>query len=128
MPKGNEKILFVDDEKSIVKLIQSKLSFLGYRATCTTDPRKALEMVKADPSAFDLVVTDMAMPHMTGDILSSELLRLRPDLPIILCTGYSETLNEARARKIGIAGFLMKPAELSEFAVILRKTLDKCRG
>lgn len=127
LPKGNEKILFVDDEASIVKIMQSKLSSLGYSATCTTDPLKAIEMVSADPSAFDLVVTDMAMPRITGDALSSKLLTLRPDLPIILCTGYSENINEESARKIGIAGFLMKPAEMADFASTLRQTLDKAK-
>jgi PAS domain S-box-containing protein len=126
-PKGNERILLVDDETSIVRITQSRLTALGYSVTCTTDPRKALDKVKADPSAFDLVITDMAMPHMTGDALSSKLLSLRPDLPIILCTGFSEVMNEEKARKIGITGFLIKPVELADFAVTVRKTLDKCK-
>jgi PAS domain S-box-containing protein len=127
LPRGNEKILFVDDEEPIVKLTQSRLSFLGYSVTCTTNPLKALEMVKADPSAFDLVVTDMAMPNITGDALSSEILSLCPDLPIILCTGYSENINEESARKIGIAGFLMKPVVMADFASTVRKALDMAK-
>lgn len=127
LPKGNESILFVDDEPSIVKLTRVRLSFLGYGVTCATDSLKALEMVKADPAAFDLVITDMAMPHMTGDVLSLELLSVRPDLPIILCTGYSESISEERARKIGISGFLMKPTNMTDFAVTVRKALDKSR-
>lgn len=127
LPKGNENILFVDDEESIVKLMQSRLSSLGYSVTCTTDPLEAIEMVSADPSAFDLVVTDMTMPSITGDALSSKLLTLRPDLPIVLCTGYSENINEERARKLGIAGFLMKPAEIADFASTVREVLDKAK-
>ena len=125
LPKGNEKILFVDDEAFIVELTQSRLSSLGYCVTCTMDPRKALEMVKADPLAFDLVITDMGMPHMTGDVLTSELLSLRPGLPIILCTGYNENINEERARQLGLSGFLLKPIDMTDFAVTIRKTLDK---
>lgn len=128
LPKGDERILFVDDETSIVNLAQSRLSFLGYRVTGATDPRKALEMVKEAPSAFDLVITDMAMPGMTGDALASELFRLRPDLPIILCTGYSENIDVESARKLGMAAFLMKPVELVDLALAVRKTLDEAPG
>ena len=127
LPRGRERILFVDDETSIVKLNQVRLESLGYQVTATTDPLHALEMVRTDPSVFDLVVTDMAMPRMTGDVLSAELLRLRPDLPILLCTGYSENIDEASAGKIGISGFLMKPLDIKEFAVAVRKTLDTDR-
>ncbi|MEJ2642805.1 MAG: response regulator, partial [Desulfosarcinaceae bacterium] len=124
LPQGHESILFVDDEASIVKLSRFRLENLGYRVTATTDPRQALERVQADPMAFDLVVTDMAMPRMTGEILAIKLKSLRPDLPVILCTGYSETITEERAHQIGIAGFLMKPVNISDFAVAVRRTLD----
>ena len=127
-PKGNERILFVDDEVFIVKLAQLRLATLGYRVTSTTDPLKALEWVKTDPAALDLVVTDMAMPHMTGEALSSKLLCLRADLPIILCTGYSEAINADTAREIGISGFLMKPVALADFAATVRKALDWARA
>ena len=127
LPGGNEAILFVDDELSIVKLAQASLTALGYRVTGITDPRMALETVKADPARFDLVVTDMAMPHMTGEVLSSEILRVRPDLPMILCTGYSEAISEERARQSGISAFLMKPVARAEFALTVRKILDRAR-
>lgn len=128
LPKGHESILFVDDEASIVKLTQIRLENLGYRITGATDPRAALDMFRADPMAFDLVVTDMAMPHMTGETLSGKLISLRPDLPIILCTGYSETVTEECAHKIGISSFLMKPVNITDFAVAVRKTLDKAKN
>jgi CheY-like chemotaxis protein len=84
-------------------------------------------MVKDDPTAFDLIITDMAMPHMTGDSLCAELLNVRADLPGILCTGYSEVVNEERAHELGLSGFLMKPAKMADFAVTVREALDKAK-
>ena len=88
LPRGNERVLFVDDEPIILKLGKQRLERLGYTVHGVTDPLEALEMFKADPDAFDLVITDMAMPHMTGDQLVSEILAIRPGIPTMLCTGY----------------------------------------
>ena len=124
LPKGNERILFVDDEPILMKLGKQRLELLGYKVQGATDPLTALEMFRADPKRFDLVITDMAMPGMTGDQLVSEMLRIRPKLPAMLCTGYSETMSEKKAYEIGFSSFVMKPVDRIELAVSVRKILD----
>jgi len=128
LPWGTERIIVIDDEASIMQVGRRRLERLGYRVKGTTDPRHALAIFQADPYAYDLVVTDMAMPHMTGEELAIRLIRLRPALPIILCTGFSEAISEQRAHEIGISVFLMKPVNWAEFAVTVRKTLDAAKG
>ena len=128
LPQGNERILLVDDEAAIAKLGRVLLGRMGYAVVDVIDPREALEKVQADPSAFDLVITDMAMPHMTGDVLAKKILELRPDMPILLCTGFSEILDKKMARRVGIAGFLMKPMDKTEIAMAVRKTLDRAKA
>ena len=128
LPTGDEKILLVDDERSLLKLRKKQLESLGYTVTATTDPLEALDLFTSDPDTVDLVVTDMAMPGMTGDRLASELLKIRPDVPIILCTGYSETISEETARAIGICSFAMKPINNAEFAGRVRNVLDESTG
>ena len=128
LPRGNERVLFVDDEPIILKLGKQRLERLGYSVQGATDPLEALEMFRADPDAFDLVITDMAMPHMTGDQLVSEILKIRPGIPTMLCTGYSETISAEKAYKIGIRSFFMKPVDRTEFAVSVRKVLDEAKG
>ena len=128
LPTGNERILLVDDDHSLLKLGKLRLKSLGYSVQDSTDPLEALETFEADPDAFDLVITDMAMPRMTGDQLASEILIIRPKMPIILCTGYSEKISEEKAYKIGICAFVMKPLDQTEFATSVRKVLDKAKG
>jgi CheY-like chemotaxis protein len=128
LPWGTERIIFIDDEASIMQVGRRRLERLGYRVKGTTDPRQALAILQADPHAYDLVVTDMAMPHMTGEELAIRLIRLRPALPIILCTGFSEAISEQRAHEIGISVFLMKPVNWAEFAVAVRNILDAAKG
>jgi CheY-like chemotaxis protein len=128
LPTGNERILLVDDDLSLLKLGKLRLESLGYSIQGRTDPLEALETFEADPDAFDLVITDMAMPHMTGDQLASEILVIRPKMPIILCTGYSEKISEEKAYKIGIRSFVMKPMDQTEFATSVRKVLDETKG
>ena len=84
-------------------------------------------MFKADPDGFDMVITDMAMPRMTGDKLASEIFDIRPKMPIILCTGYSEKISEEEAFQIGICAFIMKPLDLADFAISIRKALDEAK-
>lgn len=127
LPSGDERILYVDDESSLAKLGELQLNSLGYAAESTTDPLQALEMVKADPDKFDLVISDIAMPDMTGDHLIIELLKIRPNMPTIICTGYSSKISEKEAEKIGVASFVMKPLDKSELAKIVRKVLDEAK-
>ncbi len=125
LPRGSEKVLIVDDEAPILKLGIRRLSNLGYRVFGTTDAVEAMELFKNNPEDFDLVVTDMAMPKMTGKELARQILQLRPDIPIILCTGYSEKISSEDAASFGIRTFVMKPVEYEEFAAMVRQALDQ---
>jgi nitrogen-specific signal transduction histidine kinase/CheY-like chemotaxis protein len=122
---GKEHILFIDDEEMLAEWGEAALERLGYRVTVFTSSTEALKAFSADPSQFDLVITDHAMPHMAGSQLSSELLRIRLDLPIILCTGHSETMSREKAKDLGIREFLMKPLNKQELAEAVRRVLDK---
>lgn len=124
LPTGNEQILIVDDEPVILKLVKQQLEKLGYTVQCATDPMEALMVFKADPGSFDLVITDMAMPHMTGVQLATEILQIRPTMPIMLCTGYSENITEEKASSMGICSISLKPIDRTTFAVNIRKALD----
>jgi two-component system cell cycle sensor histidine kinase/response regulator CckA len=124
VPKGHERILFVDDEQALVDLQKLTLEDLGYQVTTRTSSVEALELFREKPERFDLVITDMTMPNMTGDVLASELMRIRPDIPVIICTGFSESLNEKTALARGIRAFVMKPVLKSQIARAIRKVLD----
>jgi PAS domain S-box-containing protein len=124
LPGGSESILFVDDEPFQVDLGTKILSRLGYRVTARTDPQEALTVFQHNPDAVDLVISDMTMPGMTGDMLAARLIEIRPDLPIIICTGYSEHMSEEKAAAMGIRGFAMKPLVMKGFAELVRKVLD----
>ncbi len=126
MPGGSERILFVDDEASIAKMQEFSLGRLGYRVTAHTDSLEALETFRASPEGFDLLITDMTMPKMTGDKLAASVKELRPGIPVILCTGFSEKIN-VQSDNRNIDGFLMKPADASTMAATIRKVLD-CAG
>jgi DNA-binding NtrC family response regulator len=121
---GSERILFVDDEESVVDLNHQRLTRLGYQVKSTTKPLEALEWFKADPDQFDVIITDMTMPHMTGDRLIKEILAIRPHMPTIICTGYSEKMSEKQAVALGARKYLEKPMETRELAVSLREVLD----
>jgi len=122
---GRESILFVDDEEMLVEWGKIALERLGYQVTISTSSTEALKAFSANPSFFDLVVTDHAMPHMAGSELSWELLKIRPDIPIILCTGHSETMSREKAKDLGIKEFLTKPLNKQELAEVVRRVLDK---
>jgi PAS domain S-box-containing protein len=124
IPRGKERILFVDDEKAMVDAIQPMIERLGYKVTARTSSIEALEAFRANPDRFDLVITDFTMPNMTGMELAKEFLKLRSDILIILCTGYSEHINEYKAKASGIRAFLTKPVFLGEIANTIRKVLD----
>ncbi|MDY6950754.1 MAG: PAS domain S-box protein [Thermodesulfobacteriota bacterium] len=124
LPTGRECILFVDDEPPLADLGKQKLRRLGYEVTTRTSSVEALELYKAKPDAFDLVITDMTMPQMTGDRLASEMMKVRPDIPVILCTGYSTQISKEKAKGLGIRGFAMKPIVTRELAEMVRQVLD----
>ena len=125
---GTERILLVDDEEPIVRLEEIMLSKLGYHVTACTGSAEALEAFKANPAGFDLVITDMTMPNMTGDRLAKELNLIKPGIPIILCTGFSVSIEEQSAKANGINGFLMKPVVKSDMAKMIRKVLHEAKG
>jgi len=126
---GDEQILFVDDERDYVIGQHRLLERLGYRVVSATDSRQALQLFKENPYNFDLVITDQTMPHLTGDMLSRELLKLRPELPIILCSGSSAETNlavtPAKARAIGIREVLQKPVDKDALDQTVRRLLDE---
>jgi len=127
LPTGRERILFVDDEPVLVEIGGQMLQHLGYAAECVSDSVEALRIFQASPDDFDLVITDMTMPHMTGDILAREILKVKPGLPIIMATGFSELMTEEKAKRAGITDFLMKPLVVRELASIIRRVLDAGR-
>ncbi|MCK5164174.1 MAG: response regulator, partial [Desulfobacula sp.] len=124
IPGGTAQILLVDDEEGIIKMERQILERLGYQVTSHTSSIEALEAFRADPDKFDLVITDMAMPNMPGDKLSAQLVKIRPDIPILLCTGFSETMSEEKAASMGIRGFLLKPIVMKDFAQKIHEILD----
>ncbi|MCP4746290.1 MAG: response regulator [Desulfobacteraceae bacterium] len=124
-PTGTENILLIDDEEPIARLCKQTLERLGYLVEVRVSSVEGLKAFKARPNYFDIIITDMTMPNMTGDLLASEVLKVRADMPVILCTGFSEIISRERADQIGIKGFLMKPILKSELARMVRKILDK---
>jgi PAS domain S-box-containing protein len=123
-PTGTERILFIDDEAMIVSMAVDMLGGLGYQTTAYTSPRASLDAFRATPDAWDIVVTDFSMPEMTGIELVQEMLAIRPDVPIILISGFLEKLDEARARELGVVQTLMKPLTEEALAQVIRETLD----
>ncbi|MCF8131135.1 MAG: transporter substrate-binding domain-containing protein [Deltaproteobacteria bacterium] len=124
IPRGTETILFLDDEASLVNLNRQRLERLGYTVIPETDPSKALAIFCNDPDKIDLVITDMTMPGMTGDQLAQAILETRPGMPIILCTGYSEKISDARAQDLGIGKYIEKPIGTDILASSIREVLD----
>jgi signal transduction histidine kinase/ActR/RegA family two-component response regulator len=124
LPGGDEHILVIDDEPSILKVMQRNLANLGYRVTTEGDSRHALALFTEDPTAFDLVLTDMTMPKMTGDRLAQAILSIRPDIPIVLCTGYSRLIDARQAEAAGIRALMIKPIGQKNLATEIRRLLD----
>lgn len=115
----------MDDEEAIVLMTQQTLERLGYQVTTRTSSVEAHEAFRAKPDEFDLVITDMTMPNMTGLELASRLREIRADIPIIICTGYSEIIDGNKAKASGILGYVMKPVTKDEIARTIRQVLDK---
>jgi len=128
IPIGTETILFVDDEKSIVTIIGQMLERLGYKVETKQNPVETLKLFQSKPDEFDLVITDMTMPQMTGVKLSEKLKDVRSDIPVIICTGHSSLIDEEKAKKLGIAAYVMKPIVMSDIAKTIRKVLDEVKA
>jgi len=124
LPKGTERVLFIDDEPDLAEISGRLLESLGYKVTSITSSKKALELFRDHPDQFDLVITDMIMSGITGDKLAQSILAIRPDMPVILCTGYNEYTSEEAAKIIGIREVVMKPFVMEELARSIRKALD----
>jgi PAS domain S-box-containing protein len=121
---GRERILLIDDEEAQALSVARMLERLGYDLTTRTDPLEALDLFRREPGRFDLVITDQAMPRMMGARLAEEILKIRPDLPVILCTGFSEQVDANGAKKRGLREFLMKPFSLREISEVIRRALE----
>lgn len=121
---GNERILLVDDEESLALLGKKNLESLGYRVLSVTSGLDALQRFRDNPQDFDLVITDQTMPHLAGDNLARKILEIRPDMPVILCTGHSSVINEELAKSIGIKAFLLKPITQKTLAESVRMVLN----
>jgi two-component system cell cycle sensor histidine kinase/response regulator CckA len=123
--RGTERILFVDDEKSVAYVGKKLLEHLGYEVTALTDSDAALVEFREQPDNFDLIITDMTMPKMTGMQLAQEMRQCRPDLPIILCSGYSDRITPEDAKSKGFQGYLPKPFRSAKLAQTVREALGE---
>ncbi|MEW5723100.1 MAG: PAS domain S-box protein, partial [Thermodesulfobacteriota bacterium] len=128
MPRGTERILFVDDEPALADLAGRMFQRLGYQVTTRTSSLEALETFQAQPEQFDLIITDQTMPHLTGIELAREAMQIRPRIPVILCTGFSQQVSAEMALEMGVRKFLLKPLVISEAARIIREVLDEARS
>ncbi len=121
---GSERILFVDDEEPIVKLQKEILEYIGYKVYATTKAREALEVFRKNPLAFDLVITDQTMPSITGLKFAEELMKIRPGMPVVLCTGFSAELTPDKVKDKGIRKIVFKPLSIHDWAQIIRSALE----
>jgi CheY-like chemotaxis protein/anti-sigma regulatory factor (Ser/Thr protein kinase) len=121
--KGSESILVVDDDPDVLSLEKTIFERLGYNVTVIDNSPDLLEIFAKNPHAFDIVITDMTMPKMTGDLLAREIMDIRPDIPVILCTGFSEKMSKEKAKEAGFKGFIMKPIIRKEIAKTIRRAL-----
>ncbi|HMA52947.1 MAG TPA: response regulator, partial [Acidobacteriota bacterium] len=128
LPGGHERVLVIDDEPSQAESLHDMLKRLGYGVTFETDSVRALELLRGHPADFDIVVTDQSMPHLVGTRLAEEAMSLRPDLPVILCTGFSDCVSERTAAGLGIREVVMKPFTMREIAMAIRRALDRPAG
>jgi len=122
---GTERILLVDDEEGVINMGKRMLAYLGYQVTCHTSSLDALKAFQENPDGFELVITDMEMPNMTGDKLSVELTKIRPDIPVLLCSGFSETMTREKAASLGIKDFLLKPISIKILSQKIREVIDE---
>lgn len=125
LPTGSEQILIVDDDEAIVRLEQQMLESLGYTVTAYTDSVECLQAFQAQPQVFDAIITDMTMPNMAGDEFAEEVLKIRADMPIILCTGFSDRIDEKKAKALGISEYVMKPILMKDLAGAVHNILEQ---
>ena len=125
LPRGTERLLFVDDEEALIDVGRQVLERLGYQVTADTSSLRAWELFQKQPDDFDLVITDQTMPDMTGAELSERILEIRPDIPIILCTGFSDKIFPEQALAVGVKRFVYKPLVVREMAENIRCLLDR---
>ena len=121
---GKERILLIDDEQQIIDIERQILERLGYTVTSKTDSQEALEEFAAQPDHFDLVITDMTMPKLTGAPLAQRMMDIKPQIPVILCTGFNEAISEEKALAMGIDKFVLTPVVKDELASTIRTVLD----
>ncbi|MDY6971931.1 MAG: response regulator [Thermodesulfobacteriota bacterium] len=124
-PEGTESILLVDDEAPIIRMVNQMLERLGYFVTARTSSIEALETFRLKPDSFDLVITDQTMPNMNGTDLAQKLLEIKPDIPVILCTGFSEAITEEKAKAMGIQEYILKPVDKSMMSRAIRRALER---
>jgi DNA-binding NtrC family response regulator len=124
IPGGTETILLIDDEGDVLQMEESLLKRMGYNIKPFMDSTKALEAFRSNPDQFDIVVSDITMPGLSGEDLSEKLLQIRPDIPILLCTGFSWSMSKEKALSIGVKGVLLKPIIMKDFATKIRDILD----
>ncbi len=123
-----QHVLYVDDEEPLVFLMTRMLEQLGYKVTGCTDPEKALEMFRSGPQDFDVVVSDLSMPGMSGIDLARELLQIRPGIPILVASGYIRSADNEKVHSLGLPDLLLKPDTVEDLGQILHKLFEKCEG
>ncbi|MDA8137753.1 MAG: DUF3365 domain-containing protein [Desulfobacteraceae bacterium] len=127
MPGGSERILAVDDEPALIQLMEKMLTRLGYAVTACSAAQEALDQVRRNPGGFDLVLSDLTMPRITGDQLALDIHAIRPDLPVVLCTGNAAGPDQSIMQQNGIADWVTKPLRMHELAAVVRRALDKSK-
>ena len=120
---GAGKVLVIDDDPLLVQLIVEMLDMMGYDSVSSTSGKEGLRIFRETPKDFDLVITDMAMPEINGDILAREIISIRKNIPIILCTGFNEQISEAQAKEMGIYEFVMKPVNISTLTGVIQRAM-----
>jgi len=125
IPRGNERVLFVDDDEAIANVVEIMLRKFGYRVTTFKDSREAVKVFSEKPSEFDLVITDYVMPYLDGKGVAEKMIRIRSDIPIILSTAYANLVSSESARAMGFRGFILKPFGYQELVGLVRRTLDQ---
>ncbi len=128
LPTGNERILLVDDEETIIDTGREMLEYLGYTVITHNKSTYALNDFKKSPEAYDLIISDMTMPEMNGDELAKKMIEIRPDIPVIICTGYNPKIDDKSAKKIGLKAFIFKPLTFQKLATTVRDVLDSQAG
>jgi len=128
IPRGSERMLLVDDEEDVLKMLKEMSEHLGYQVTAVSDSTEAYAIFSASPDDFDLVVTDQTMPGLTGVAMARKIFALKPGMPIIICTGFSEALTDGKAMELGLAGYIMKPVVMGDFSRVVRRALEGGAG